>query len=258
MLRYLRKSPYRELERALGYSFSKRSRLEAALTHRSFRFENEDLLEDNQRMEFLGDAILGFVIAEHLYERFQDKDEGFLTTLRSQTTSGKVLAEVADELDIGRFMRMGKGEEHSGGRRRPSTLADAMEAVIAAAYFDGGWRAVGRIFKTVFLPRIEALSGDVWEDNPKGRLQEFCQRKWKSGPRYHVLGKEGPAHEAEFKVEVQLPDGSYGVGRGRNKRDAETDAATDALKYHRVIRSHPGHGNASGHGGHDDPADEDD
>lgn len=223
------RSPYRELEKAIGYKFRKRKLLEAALMHRSFRFENDDITTDNQRLEFLGDAILGFVIAAHLYEKFDDKDEGFLTSLRSQTTSGKVLAEVAAEAQLGKFLKMGRGEEQSGGRERPSNLADGLEALIAAAYFDGGLKALQKIFKKLFIPRIESLTGDVWADNPKGRLQEYAQRKWKTGPRYRFVEKHGPPHAAVFTVAVDLPGGTCGIGTGSSKREAETHAAMQAL-----------------------------
>jgi len=225
----VRKNPYKELEKRIGYRFSKTRRLEAALTHRSFRFENEDITVDNQRLEFLGDAILGFLIAEYLYEKLPDKDEGFLTSFRSQTSSGRILAEIAMEIELGNYMRIGRGEESSGGRKRPSNLADALEAVIAAAYDDGGLRAVQKVFKKLFVSRIDSLSGDVWASNPKGQLQEYVQRRWKSGPRYHVLQRHGPPHALVFTVRVELPDGTFGVGRGSNKRDAESHAAAEVL-----------------------------
>jgi ribonuclease III len=236
MMGYSR-SPYKELETAIGYRFSKRKLLEAALMHRSFRFENEDITTDNQRLEFLGDAILGFVIGAHLYEKFGDKDEGFLTSLRSQTTSGKVLAELAAEAQLGKHIKMGRGEELSGGRERASNLADGLEAVIAAAYFDGGLKAVQKIFKKLFVPRIESLTGDVWADNPKGRLQEYAQRTWKAGPRYRLIQKHGPPHAAVFTVSVDLPGGVSGTGTGSSKREAETHAAMQALCKLNVIQN---------------------
>jgi ribonuclease III len=234
MLGYLR-NPYKELEKSIGYSFRRKARLEAALTHRSYRFENANIDVDNQRLEFLGDAILGFVIAEHLYDKFTDKDEGFLTSLRSQTTSGKVLAEIGAGAQIGKFINVGKGEEQSGGRDRASNLADTLEAVIAAAYCDGGTRAVQKIFKKLFIPRIESLTGDVWADNPKGLLQEYSQRKWKTGPRYHLLQKSGPPHAAVFTVEASLPDGSRATGKGKSKQEAETQAAIHLLRAQNVM-----------------------
>ncbi len=226
-----RRSPYRKLEDDIGYSFSKVARLEGALTHRSFRFEASDVGIDNQRAEFLGDAVLGMVTAEYLYEKFEDKDEGVLTSLRSQITSGKALAALARDIHLGDHIRLGKGEEQSGGRRRPSNLADALEAVLGAAYLDGGIKAVQKIFRKIFVPSLERLSGDVWAENPKGRLQDWAQRRWRSSPWYHVSGKEGPPHAVIFTVEAVVGNKVLGVGRGRNKREAETRAAIAALKH---------------------------
>jgi ribonuclease III len=235
----IRKNPYKELEKRIGYTFNKKRRLEAALTHRSFRFENEDITVDNQRLEFLGDAILGFVIAEYLYEKLPDKDEGFLTSFRSQTSSGKILAEIAMEIELGKYIRIGRGEELSGGRQRPSNLADALEALIAAAYMDSGLRAVKKVFKKLFVSRLDGLSGDVWASNPKGQLQEYVQRRWKSGPRYHLVQRQGPPHALVFTVKAELPDGTFGLGRGSNKRDAESHAAAEILNHLGVLAQKP-------------------
>jgi len=180
-------------------------------------------------MEFLGDAVLGFVAAAYLYGKYETCDEGDLTSFRSQLTNGQALAGIAHSAGIGVFIKMGKGEEHSGGRRRESNLADALEAVIGAAYLDGGLKAVQKIFDFLFVPILGKLSGDAWEGNPKGKLQEYCQRKWKCSPHYRIINKEGPAHATIFTVEVAIGDGLTGVGEGRNKQDAETKAASEVL-----------------------------
>jgi len=224
-----RKNPYKELEKSIGYSFKKTSLLETALMHRSFRFENSGITSDNQRMEFLGDAVLGFVMAAHLYEKHKDADEGDLTSFRSQTTNGQILAELARAVDLGVFIRMGKGEEGSGGRRRESNLTDALESIIGAAYLDGGMKAVLKIFNKLFVPLLGSLNGDVWAGNPKGKLQEYSQKKWKNSPHYSIVSKEGPPHSVLFTVEVELPDGNVGMGKGRNKQEAEARAAADVL-----------------------------
>jgi len=224
-----RKNPYKEIEKNIGYSFRKTSMLETALMHRSFRFENSGITSDNQRMEFLGDAVLGFVMAAHLYEKYDECDEGGLTSFRSQTTNGQVLAELARSVNLGAFIKMGKGEEHSGGRKRASNLADAMESIIGAAYLDGGMKAVLKIFSKLFVPMLGKLSGDVWAGNPKGKLQEYSQKKWKNSPHYRIVSKEGPPHAVLFTVEVELADGSVGMGKGRNKQEAEARAAVDVL-----------------------------
>jgi ribonuclease III len=222
-------SPYRELERSIGYRFRNRTLLETALLHRSFRFEHPHHNVDNQRLEFLGDAILGMATAAYLYRAYTDKLEGEMTSLRSRVTSGKALAATARTIGLGAFLKMGKGEERSGGRERPSNLADALEAVIGAAWVDGGHRAMDKLFKTLFQPQIASLSGNVLEGNPKGQLQELTQSRWKASPRYRLMGTEGPPHEAMFEVEVELPDKQTFMGRARSKQAAEAASARVAL-----------------------------
>jgi len=224
-----KKNPNSRLEKAIGYRFRKRSLLDTALIHRSFRFENGEVTSDNQRLEFLGDAVLSFVTAAYVYEKFVGKDEGFLTSLRSRITSGKALAKMARDICLGEYVKMGKGEERSGGRKRPSNLADALEAVVGAAFLDGGMKAVQKILKKLFVPQLDSLSDDVWAENPKGRLQEYSQRTWKKSPRYRVIRKVGPPHAIMFTAKVTLDGGIEGTGRGLNKQDAETKAAAHAL-----------------------------
>ncbi len=226
----LRKAnPYRVLERSIGYRFRDKTLLETALLHRSFRFETPRQESDNQRLEFLGDAVLGMATAAYLFNTYAEKLEGEMTSLRSRVTSGKALAKFAREIDLGDFLKMGKGEEQSGGRKRASNLADALEAVIGAAWIDGGNRATDKIFKTVFQPRIQALSGNAWEGNPKGELQEYTQAHWKASPEYRVIGTDGPPHSAIFNVEVRLPTGHTATGQARSKQGAQAAAARAAL-----------------------------
>lgn len=224
------RNPYKQLEKLIGYSFRKRSLMEAALTHRSFRFENEGVEDDNQRLEFLGDAVLGLATAAYLYDKHEDKNEGALTSFRSQTTSGKALASVARSIGLGDHIRIGRGEEQSGGRKRSSNLCDALEAILGAAYLDGGMKAVGKIFAKLFIPQLDNLSGDVWADNPKGRLQEYAQRRWKRSPQYRVIRADGPAHAAVFTVEATVAGHLRETGKARNKQDAESRAATALLE----------------------------
>ena len=224
-----RKRPYRQLEKSIGYVFRRQALLEAALTHRSFRFEQTDICVDNQRLEFLGDAVLGFLTAAFLYKKHDMSDEGVLTSLRSQITSGKALSHIARETGLGESVRIGAGEERSGGRERPSLLADTLEAVLGAAYLDGGMKGCRKVFGKLFVPRLEELSGDIWAQNPKGRLQEYSQRCWKKSPVYEVLERSGPAHATLFKVAVSVSDGSQGVGHGQSKQEAEARAAKDLL-----------------------------
>lgn len=226
----LRKNPYKALERRLGYRFRRRDLLEAALTHPSFRVESGVEVMDNQRLEFLGDAVLGMAAAAHLYTEKCEIGEGMLTTLRSQITRGRALAGLARELGVGEFLRMGRGETGSGGRDRQSNLEDALEAVIGAIYLDGGFKAARKVFNRVFVPAIDELSDDAWAGNPKGKLQEFSQRRWKESPVYDVLKQDGPPHETTFTVSVRLLDDRTGRGRGRSKQEAERRAARALLE----------------------------
>lgn len=223
-------SRYRKIEDALGYGFRNARLLECAFTHRSYRFENKDVNEDNQRLEFLGDAVLGFVMAAHTYRTLAAGDEGVLSAVRSQLTSGKTLARIAREIGLGEYLRLGKGEEASGGRRRTSNLADLLEAVIGAAYLDGGVKAVEAIFARLFEPLVDSARQDVTAHNPKGTLQEICQRQWKANPQYELVTRTGPAHAAIFSVSVRAPDGSTATGSGPSKQDAEQRAAASVLQ----------------------------
>ncbi len=230
MFRKMGKNPYKQFEKRLGYVFKRKSRLETALVHRSYRFENQGIKVDNQRLEFFGDAVLGMVAAAHVYRLYQDSDEGVLTEVRSQITSGKALAQIGKGLQLGEMLQVGVGEERSGGRDRPSNVADALEAVIGAAYLDGGTKAVKKIFAKLFVPYMDALSLDTSVDNPKGRLQEASQRLWKKGPLYRLISQQGPPHSRTFLVEVYVKGEKMGRGRGHSKQAAEARAAAKALE----------------------------
>jgi len=239
MIRLFEKNPYRLLERELGYRFRSKARLEAAFLHRSFRFENgEDTGLDNQRLEFLGDAVLGLVAAAYLFRRFPGQDEGDLTAARSRLTSGAALARLAKRIDLGAWLKLGKGEERTGGRARASNLADALEAVLGAAFEDGGLKAVEAIFHRLFVPPLASDAVAEGDENPKGRLQQLCQQRWKLSPVYTVQAEEGPLHAREFRVAVTAGKRVLGRGHGRSKRAAETAAAREALA--RPPREHAG------------------
>jgi ribonuclease-3 len=230
LLSLRRPNPYRELEKRLGYKFGERELLEMALMHRSYRYEAKDVAADNQRLEFLGDAVAGFLAAAHLYRMNRDGDEGTLTELRSRVTSGKALASIAREIGLGEFIRLGKGEERAGGREREALLADGLEAVIGAAYLDGGVKAAEKIVAKLLIPLLGAVPYQEWEENPKGKLQELSQRLYGRGPEYRCVSEEGPAHQKHFVVEAIVGGAKLGVGEGASKRAAETQAATTAVR----------------------------
>jgi ribonuclease III len=228
---FSRKNPYSELEKSLGYRFRSRDLLATALTHPSYRFENADVSEDNQRLEFLGDAVLGFLTASYFYRTMVDKDEGVLTTVRSRITSGKALAALARSIDLGKYLRVGKGEEASGGRSRHSSLADALEAIVGAAYLDTGMKGVEKVFAKLFADLIGETGDDVWKGNPKGKLQEYVQARWRTNPVYRLAGQSGTAHSSVFTVEVVVNGKVAGRGSGSTKQISESHAAAAALVH---------------------------
>lgn len=224
------RNPYRPLEKNIGCRFRRRQHLEQALTHRSFRYENDQVHHDNQRLEFLGDAVLGLVTAAYLHDHYPDLQEGEMTRIRSQVSSSAALYEIAVRIDLGRYLMLGRGEEQSGGRERRSNLADAMEAVLGAAYLDGGLRAVERVFRNLFRPVIlEGLPAPE-SDNPKGALQELAQSRWKTVPKYRVISERGPSHARRYTAKVFIGEESFGSGTGSTKRTAEMEAARSTLE----------------------------
>ncbi len=231
LLKWLKRGKESELESALGYRFKDVANLEHALTHRSFRFEHRATVScDNQRLEFLGDAILGFLSAEYVYSNLAEEDEGALTSFRSQVTSGKALAEIGQKLGIGDVLLIGQGEARSGGSTRASNLADAVEALLAAAYIDGGIDAARAVFNKVIVPEIEALSGDVWAGNPKGELQNLAQKRFRTTPVYELIDESGPSHRRTFRVKVMINEQFTAEAEGGSKRAAQAEAANILLK----------------------------
>ncbi len=215
-----------QLERKLGYQFSDRSRLELALTHRSCGSRN------NERLEFLGDSIVNFVIAEALFEQFPKAREGQLSRLRARMVRGVTLAEIGREFGLGDFLRLGSGELKSGGYRRESILADAVEAIIGAIYLDAGMEVCHERIRSWFNERLVGLSAsDQQNKDPKTRLQEYLQARQQSLPNYTVVDICGEAHDQVFSVLCDLPCLKVpSKGEGSSRRGAEQQAARNALK----------------------------
>lgn len=208
----------------LGYRFRDRALLIEALTHRSAGSRN------NERLEFLGDALLGFVIAEALYGRFPQADEGQLTRLRAGLVNKETLARIARELSLGEWLRLGEGELKSGGFRRDSILANALEALIGAIFLDGGMEACRDRVQAIFSTALAAVSPDAAEKDPKTRLQEFLQARHLPLPVYRTVSMEGEPHECTFTVECNSPGlASPALGSGHSRRRAEQEAAARAL-----------------------------
>lgn len=220
--------PYRALEKMIGYRFKNPALLEQALTHPSHRFEARSS-HDNQRLEFLGDAVLSLVTAARLYHLPGNPDEGDLTEWRSRLTSGKALTRFARQFELGTFLKLGRGEEKTGGRQRDTVLADALEAIFGAAYIDGGFKAVDKIFARVILPELPGAQEPI-PTNPKGALQEILQRRLGLNPCYTVIEEAGPLHDRHFTVEVSWDSGKTARGTASSKRQAEAEAAAGALR----------------------------
>jgi ribonuclease-3 len=220
-----------DLLQQLEHSFRDPSLLEGALIHRSYRHEKDDIHRDNQRLEFLGDAALGLVAADRLYHRFPLEQEGSLTRMRSLITNRSALAIVARRLGLSSFIRLGRGEQLSGGYDRESNLGDAMEAILGALYLDGGLEAVHRVYDRFFAPLLDELMESDPLPNPKGSLLEWTQERWKSTPVYRVVEASGPDHDRRFTVEAVVAGEVKGLGTGRTKRLAEARAAEQALSH---------------------------
>ncbi|MDD5706832.1 MAG: ribonuclease III [Kiritimatiellae bacterium] len=216
------------LETAIGYTFRDPQLLASALTHPSYRHEHDDVKDDFQRLEFLGDAVLGLLTAEYVFRQHEADDEGLLTVLRSQCTSGRALAAVAAEIDLGARLRLGRGDERQLRRQQGRILADAMEAVMGAVWLDGGHAGAAAVFERVFVPRMSRLSQSLWAHNPKGELQDLAQRRYQCLPLYVVESSGGPEHAPRYVVSVTV-DGRRALGEGGSKRMAESAAARALL-----------------------------
>ena len=216
------------LEEKLGYTFENRALLENALTHSSCANESRGKLQSNERLEFLGDSILGMVVADHLYRNHPDLPEGVLTRTRAALVCEDSLVVVAEELGLGDYLRLGKGEEAGGGRNRPSIRADAVEAVLAAVYLDGGIGSARKIIQKYILSR--EVAGLTKPRDYKTALQELVQRESGQVLAYRLVGEEGPDHNKRFFVEVTLNGKGVGQGSGRSKKEAEQMAAKAAIE----------------------------
>jgi len=219
----------KDLEAAIGYRFSNITLLQRALTHSSYANERwHDSLMSNERLEFLGDSILGMVVAEHLYRNFPDRPEGELTRMRADMVCETSLAAIAFKLKLGDHLMLGHGEEQSGGRTRPSILADAVESVIAASFLDGGMGAAEGIIRQFVLCNVPVTK--LQNKDYKTALQELVQQKKDQKLSYLLTGESGPDHDKVFTVEVTLNGNVVGQGSGSSKKRAEQDAARGAIE----------------------------
>lgn len=221
----------KELQKKIDYFFSDPSLLKQALTHKSFANERkDDSIQDNERFEFLGDAVLELSITHILMERFKELSEGKLSKLRAAIVNKDSLSAIAKKFDLDTYILLGRGEEAGGGRTKRSILANVYEAIIAAVYYDGGFQRAFVIIEKHFSGLIQEVQEKGLSKDYKSRLQEYSQSIFGMPPEYVLTSAEGPDHEKVFKVEVLINGTSYETGTGRNKKAAEQEAARKTLK----------------------------
>lgn len=226
-----RKNQLKEFEKIIGIHFDNIELLDYALTHSSYANQfNMSYNHHNERLEFLGDSILSLVVSEYLYKKYKNKHEGKLTRIRASVVCETSLAEVARRIKINEYIRIGKGEELTGGRDKDSLLADACEAVIASIYLDKGYEEVKKFVLNNLKDKIESTIKGINFNDYKSKLQEYVQRIMTSTIKYNVSNEWGPDHDKTFEVNLYLDNNCYGTGIGKSKKEAEQNAAKEALK----------------------------
>jgi ribonuclease-3 len=229
-----RKRKLAVFQKTAGFKFKDTNLLNIAFLHRSVSNEvlqgNQYNKINNERLEFLGDSVLGAVCATLLFRKYSEKNEGELAKIKSVVVSEDILSGIARELQIDDMLLLGKGEDLSGGRTKKAILADALEALIGALYLDSGYEAVFKFVSSCILPEIERVTEKNYHKDYKSLLQEYCQRMFRSYPEYLMVKRSGPEHERIFWIEVRVNGTSYGPGTGRNKKNAEQEAARMACE----------------------------
>ncbi|HOX09970.1 MAG TPA: ribonuclease III [Candidatus Omnitrophota bacterium] len=225
-----RQSQLARFQKALRYTFRSKALIGQALTHRSYAYEHpKGRIMDNERLEFLGDAVLGLAISAHIYRKFPDCQEGEMTRIRSLLVNRQMLESLARKLSIGKYVLFGKGEAASGGAEQSRNLVCAYEAVIGAIYIDGGAGKAERFIASQFRAEIKKVKKGGAQKDYKSVLQEYTSKTYKATPRYTVVSEEGPDHLKCFEVAVSFGGAVRGTGEGKNKKSAEQDAAYNAL-----------------------------
>jgi len=224
----LRKKELQKFERKAGLRFRDFGLLNLAFCHRSYTNEHQDQNENNEKLEFLGDSILGLVVSDYLFNSLPEKVEGDLARIKSFVVSEESLSELALSLEVDQYLLMGKGEENSGGRLKKAILADTMEAIFGAYYLDNGYKEASRFILSLLIPQIDKVLENRHKRDFKTLLQEYCQKNFKAYPRYRLVKNSGPDHNKTFWIEVMVQDTAYGPGEGKNKKEAEQRAAAKA------------------------------
>ena len=219
-----------DLQDRIGYRFSNQDLLLEALTHKSFSNEHPDVtLEYNERLEYLGDAVLDLIISQRTFHDYPELPEGELTRIRAELVRERNLAEVSRRIGLGSCLKLGKGERRSGGENKDSLLANAVEALFGALFLDGGYPVAQEVIENLFGEEIRLAANKEFAVDHKTRLQEFCQKVHRQAPVYSLVGEEGPDHQRHYRVEVRLKGETISAGEGRSKKLAEQDAARGAL-----------------------------
>lgn len=226
----LREKHTDRLQRVIHVKFKNKSLLQRAVTHRSYVNESGKNARDNERLEYLGDSVLALVVNEYLFKHFEDYQEGKLAKIKSAVVSEATLARLARKIDLGEFILMGRGEEHSGGRERPSILANTLEAVIGAVFLDQGLKSSRKFVLALIKDEIEIVNNPSSMRDPKTALQEYVQKKYKARPIYEVIDERGPDHRKEFTVRLLVNGREIVTGDGPSKRKAEMNAARISLQ----------------------------
>ncbi|HSX57661.1 MAG TPA: ribonuclease III [Candidatus Saccharimonadales bacterium] len=222
---------FEELEKNLKINFKNKDLLKSAFIHRSYLNEHaEEKLPHNERLEFLGDSVLGFIVSEHLFNTYPDKPEGDLTNYRSSIVNARTLAEVAKDLSLGKYLLLSKGEEATGGRERQYLLANTFEAFLGALYLDLGIKPCSELLNAHLIPRLNSIISQKLYKDYKSAFQEKAQEKVNITPIYQVIEETGPDHDRTFKVGVFLGEEKAGEGAGKSKQLAEQEAARSALE----------------------------
>lgn len=231
-----RSDPLTELERRLGYRFRQRKYLIEAITHRSYaRGVRNDEIESYERIEFLGDSVLGMVVTAHLYAKYKGHREGNLTKMKATLVNEKSLSQVARSIGLGEFIYLSPEEDQGGGRDRRSILSDACEALFGAVYLDGGLRAATQLVNLLIIDHMDSFLSDRSQINFKGELLEHYQGRGMGMPRYETTAEAGSDHDKLFDVQVKMEGKPIGHGSGKSKKDAEQAAARAALKYLNLV-----------------------
>ncbi|MCJ7740365.1 ribonuclease III [Candidatus Microgenomates bacterium] len=221
---------FEKLIKLLGIQFKNPELLKQAFVHRSYLNESKKTLSSNERLEFLGDSILSFLVSEYLYKTYEDLPEGELTNLRSSIVKTEALAEIALKLSLGDYLYLSKGEEEGGGRKNPSILADTFEALLGAIFLDIGLTPVKKIIKEQLLPILPKIIAEKTYKDAKSNFQEMVQETVKLSPVYKVIQETGPDHAKRFTVGVFVEEKLWGKGEGRSKQEAEQKAAMSGLE----------------------------